>query len=76
MSGVTDEMFATAQAAAYKAWCTNHGHEGMIRAALAAVAPLIVRAEREWCARVAEDMPRPDNIYDWPDEIAAAGEPT
>ena len=43
-----------------------------IRAALAAVAPAIEAAALERAAVVAEQLPSPDFIYDWPDAIAAA----
>ena len=41
-------------------------------AALAAVAPAIEAAALERAAVVAEQLPSPDFIYDWPDAIAAA----
>lgn len=41
-------------------------------AALAAVAPAIEAAALERAAVVAEQLPNPDFIYDWPDAIAAA----
>lgn len=40
--------------------------------ALAAVAPAIKAAALERAAVVAEQLPSPDFIYDWPDAIAAA----
>ena len=42
------------------------------RLALAAVAPAIEAAALERAAVVAEQLPSPDFIYDWPDAIAAA----
>lgn len=42
------------------------------RLALAAVAPAIEAAALERAAVVAEQLPNPDFIYDWPDAIAAA----
>ncbi len=39
---------------------------------MAAVAPAIEAAALERAAVVAEQLPNPDFIYDWPDAIAAA----
>ena len=56
---VPDEWVNVADPAAFAAWKANLGHEGMIRAAIAAVAPLIAAAEREACAKVALYYPTP-----------------
>lgn len=83
MNVVTDDMVQAAlDAYSENEWRTS---ASAMRAALAAVAPLIAAAERERCAKVAEACQLPSRLVDggpmagwqtfpheWPQTIAAA----
>ena len=66
LSDISDMGWQTASEYQRDAW------REQARAALAAVAPAIEAAALERAAVVAEQLPSPDFIYDWPDAIAAA----